>query len=159
MPRINSPAELEEFRKDILSKRDPKKPCITLCSGTACHATGSNKVAAAIEQETDKYRLKGKVNFRRTGCHGFCEKGPIIVIYPEEISYLQVTPEDIPEIISKTLKEKTVVDRLLYVDPTTGKKVTYEPDIPFYKNQQRLVFGANKRINPTSIQNDTRAGY
>jgi NADH:ubiquinone oxidoreductase subunit F (NADH-binding)/(2Fe-2S) ferredoxin/Pyruvate/2-oxoacid:ferredoxin oxidoreductase delta subunit len=152
MPRINSPAELEEFRKDILSKRDPKKPCITLCSGTACHATGSNKVAAAIEQETDKYRLKGKVNFRRTGCHGFCEKGPIIVIYPEEISYLQVTPEDIPEIISKTLKEKTVVDRLLYVDPTTGKKVTYEPDIPFYKNQQRLVFGANKRINPTSIE-------
>jgi NADH-quinone oxidoreductase subunit F len=152
MPRINSPAELEEFRKEILSRRDPKKPCITLCSGTACHATGSNEVAAAIEQETEKQGLKGKVDFRRTGCHGFCEKGPIIVIYPEEISYLQVTPEDIPEIISQTLKEKKVVDRLLYVDPTTGEKITYEFDIPFYKNQKRLVFGANKKIDPTSVE-------
>ena len=104
MTRINSPAQLEEFRKDILSKRDPKKPCITLCSGTACHATGSYEVAAAIEKEIEQQGFKGKVNFRRTGCHGFCEKGPIIVIYPEEISYLQVTPEDIPEIISQTLK-------------------------------------------------------
>jgi NADH:ubiquinone oxidoreductase subunit F (NADH-binding)/(2Fe-2S) ferredoxin/Pyruvate/2-oxoacid:ferredoxin oxidoreductase delta subunit len=152
MPRINSPAQLEKFRKDILSKRDIKKPCITLCSGTACHATGSKEVAAAIEQEIEKQGLKGKVDSRRTGCHGFCEKGPIIVIYPEEISYLQVTPEDIPEIISQTLKEKKVVDRLLYVDPTTGEKITYEPDIPFYKNQERLIFGANKKIDPTSVE-------
>jgi len=152
MPRINSSAELEEFRKGILSKRDPKKPCITLCSGTACHATGSKEVAAAIERETEKQGLKGKVDFRRTGCHGFCEKGPIIVIYPEEICYLLVTPKDIPEIISQTLKEKKVVDRLLYVDPNTGEKITHEPDIPFYKNQERLVFGANKKIDPTSVE-------
>jgi NADH-quinone oxidoreductase subunit F len=161
MPRINSPDELEEFRKDILSKRDPKKPCITLCSGTACHATGSKEVAAAIERETEKQGLKDEVDFRRTGCHGFCEQGPIIVIYPEEICYLQVTPEDIPEIVSQTFtqyrgmgtrKEKKVVDRLLYVDPTTGEKVTNESDIPFYKNQERIVFGPNKKIDPTSIE-------
>jgi NADH-quinone oxidoreductase subunit F len=152
MTRINSPAELEELRKDILSKRDPNKPCITLCSGTACHATGSEEVAAAIEQEIEKQRLEGKVDFRRTGCHGFCEKGPIVVIYPEEICYLQVMPEDIPEITSQTLKENNVIDRLLYTDPTTGEKVTYESEIPFYKNQERLVFGPNRRIDPKSIE-------
>ena len=152
MPKINSSVELQEFRKEILSKRDPKKPCLTLCSGTACHATGSKEVALAIEKEFKKQKLTKDVDFRRTGCHGFCEKGPIIIIYPENICYLQVTPEDIPDIFSQTLKEKKVVDRLLYVDPTTGKKVTYESDIPFYKNQERLVFGNNQKIDPASVE-------
>ncbi len=152
MPRIESPADLETLRKDILSKRDAEKRCITLCSGTACHATGSKEVAAAIERETETQGFTGKVDFRRTGCHGFCEKGPIIVIHPEEICYLQVTPEDVPEIISQTFGEKKAVDRLLYVDANTGEQVTREPDIPFYKNQERLVFGPNKLINPTSVE-------
>ncbi len=152
MARINSPAELEELRQEILSQRDPNKPCITLCSGTACHASGSEKIAAAIEQEIENQRLKTEVDFRRTGCHGFCEKGPIVVIYPEEICYLQVKPEDIPEVLSQTVKEKKVIDRLLYTDLTTGEKVTYESEIPFYKNQERLVFGPNRRIDPRSIE-------
>jgi NADH:ubiquinone oxidoreductase subunit F (NADH-binding)/(2Fe-2S) ferredoxin/ferredoxin len=152
MRKINSPADLEGLRKDILSKRNPNKLCITLCSGTACRASGSEKVAAAILQEIEKQGLKGEVDFRRTGCHGFCEKGPIAVIYPEEICYLQVMPEDISEITSQTLKEKKVVDRLLYVDPNTSEKATHESDIPFYKNQERLVFGPNRRIDPKSIE-------
>jgi len=152
MPRINSPVELEAFREEILSKRDPNKPCITLCSGTACHATGSKEVALAVEQEIKNQGLTSKVDFRKTGCHGFCEKGPIVVIDPEKICYLQVTPEDIPEIISSTIKENKVVDRLVYADPTTGEKTAHEPDIPFYKHQQRMVFGANRRIAPQSIE-------
>ena len=158
MPRITSPAELEKFRKDILSKRDSGKPCITLCSGTACHATASEKVAAAIDQELERQGLRAEVDFRRTGCHGFCEKGPIVVIYPKEICYLQVKPEDIPEITSQTLKENKVVDRLLYVDPTTGEKATLESDIPFYKNQERLVFSFNTRIDPKSIEDYLAVG-
>ncbi|MBI4646267.1 MAG: NADH-quinone oxidoreductase subunit NuoF [Bacteroidia bacterium] len=158
MTRIHSPIELEEFRKDILSKRDTNKRCITLCSGTACHATGSEKVAAAIEDELEKQGLKTEVDFRRTGCHGFCEKGPIIVINPEEICYLLVTSEDVPEIVSQTLKGKKVVDRLLYIDPTTGEKVTHESDIPFYKYQERLVFGPNRKIDPTSIEDYVTIG-
>lgn len=152
MPRINSPAELEEFRRGILSKRDQNKPCITLCAGSACHATGSGKVANAILAELESHGLKDQVDFRRTGCHGFCEQGPIVVIYPEGICYLKVKPEDICEIISHTLKEKKLVERLLYVDPTTGEKSTYEHDIPFYKNQQRLVLGQNRKIDPKSLE-------
>ncbi|VUT23459.1 MAG: NADH dehydrogenase I subunit F [Candidatus Methanolliviera sp. GoM_asphalt] len=151
MPKINSPTELEDLRREILSKRDPNKPCITLCSGTACHATGSEKVAVAIEKELEKQSLKDDVDVRRTGCHGFCERGPIVVIYPEEICYLNVTPEDVSEIISETIKEKKIIDRLLYTDPNTGEKVVYEYEIPFYKEQTRIVFGPNKNIDPKSI--------
>jgi NADH-quinone oxidoreductase subunit F len=75
----------------------------------------------------------------------------VVVIYPEEICYLQVTPEDVPEIVSQTIKEKKVVDRLLYVDPTTGEKATYESDIPFYKNQKRNIISSNIKIDPKTI--------
>jgi NADH-quinone oxidoreductase subunit F len=151
MPRINSPAELEELRKDILSKRDPNKPCITLCSGTACHASGSKEVAASIEEEIKKQKLSAKVDFRKTGCHGFCERGPIVVIHPEGVCYLQIEPKDVPEIISQTIKEKKVIERLLYTDPSTNEKIVHESEIPFYKNQERLVFGSNGKIDPKSI--------
>ncbi len=151
MPRINSPAELEEFRKDIISKRDPNKPCITLCSGSACHASGSGKVAASLEEEIKKQGLGDEVDIRKTGCHGFCERGPIIVIHPDEICYLQIEPGDVPEIFSRTIKKKEVIERLLYNDPSTKKKIVYESEIPFYKKQKRLVFGANGSIDPKSI--------
>jgi NADP-reducing hydrogenase subunit HndC len=151
MPRINSPAELEEFRKGILSKRDPNKTCITICSGSACHASGSEDVAASIEEEIEKQGLSGDVDIRKTGCHGFCERGPIVVIHPEEICYLQIQPEDVPEIVSETIKGKKVIERLLYTDPSTNEKIVHESEIPFYKNQKRLVFGSNGNIDPKSI--------
>ena len=151
MSRINSPTELEQFRKGILSKRDPNRPCITLCSGSACLASGSGEVIESLEEEIKKQGLRDKVDIRKTGCHGFCERGPIIVVHPEEISYFQIEPKDVPEIISQTIKEKKVIDRLLYVDPSTNEKILHESEIPFYKNQQRLVFGSNGSIDPKSI--------
>jgi NADH:ubiquinone oxidoreductase subunit F (NADH-binding)/(2Fe-2S) ferredoxin/Pyruvate/2-oxoacid:ferredoxin oxidoreductase delta subunit len=148
---MNSPAELERFRTSILSKRDPNKPCITLCAGSACLASGSGEVVASLEAEIEAQGLGGEVEIRKTGCHGFCERGPIIVIHPEEISYFQIEPKDVPEIISRTVKENEVIDRLLYVDPSTNEKITHESEIPFYKNQQRLVLGSNGSIDPKSI--------
>ena len=158
MPRINSSAGLEALRQDILSTRDPDKPCITLCSGSACQATHCRKVAAALELELEKQGLTDRVHFRKTGCHGFCEQGPIIVIYPEGVCYLKVRPEDIPEIVSQTLMEKKIVERLVYVDPTTGEKATNEEDIPFYKNQQRLVLGLNTKIDPKNLEDYLAVG-
>ena len=151
MPRMKSPAELEGFRQGLLAERDPSKPCITLCSGSACHATGSVEVARRIEEEIAEQGLSEEVDFRKTGCHGFCERGPIAVIHPEEICYLQLTPEDVPEIISRTIKEKKIVERLLYSAPGADEKMVQESEIPFYKHQERLVFGSNGRIDPKSI--------
>lgn len=151
MSQINSPAELEVLRKDILSKRDPEKPCVTLCSGSACNATGSEAVGVSIEKEIKKQGLSDKVDIRKTGCHGFCERGPIIINHPDETTYLQVKPEDIQEIISQTIIEKKVIDRFVYTDPDTHEKIIYESEIPFYKYQERLVFGSNGSIDPKSI--------
>jgi NADH-quinone oxidoreductase subunit F len=151
MPRINSSSELKKLREDILASRDPKKPCITLCSGSACQATGSGDVAASIEAEIEKQGLEGKVEVRKTGCHGFCERGPIIVNHPKESCYFQLTPEVVPEIVSQAGNGNKIVESLLYTDPETDEKITFESEIPFYKHQERLVFGSNGSIDPKSI--------
>jgi len=151
MTRINSSVELEKIRQRILSERNPDAPCITVCAGTGCLASGSRDVVAAFKHELDTQGLEVEVGFRGTGCHGFCEKGPIVVIDPEEICYLQVTADDVPEIIEKTIKGNEVIERLLYVDQNTGEKAVRESEIPFYKHQQRMVFGANRRIDPKSF--------
>ena len=151
MPRINSPDELEKVRQEVLSRRDQNEPCISICAGAGCLASGAGEVISAFQAEIDKQGLKREVNTKGTGCPGFCERGPVVVIYPEEICYLQVKPEDVPEIVSQTIKEKKVVDRLLYVDPSTGEKATCESDIPFYKNQERILLSSNIKIDPKNI--------
>jgi NADH:ubiquinone oxidoreductase subunit F (NADH-binding)/(2Fe-2S) ferredoxin/Pyruvate/2-oxoacid:ferredoxin oxidoreductase delta subunit len=151
MSRINSPAELEAFRKGLLAKRDPGKPCISICAGAGCVASGADEVIAAFKAEIEKQGLSAAVDTKGTGCPGFCERGPVVVIYPEEICYLQVTAADVPEIISQTIKENKVVDRLVYVDPTTGQKAIHESDIPFYKHQVRNVICNNIKIDSKSI--------
>ncbi len=161
MPRINSPAELEKFRKDILSKRDPNKPCVAVCTGTGCLALGAAKVVTAFKEEIKKQGLGTKVDvvdLRETGCPGFCERGPLVVIYPEEICYLQVQPGDAEEIVSQTILAKKVIDRLLYVDPITGEKIVRESEIPFYKNQMRHLIGNNIKIDPKSIEDYLAVG-
>ena len=151
MAQINSPAELEEFRRDLLSKREQNKPCITICSGSACRASGSEEVAAAIVAELERRGLSDKIDVRKTGCHGFCERGPIAVIHPQEVCYLQIKTGDVEEIVISAEGPEKIVERLLYTDPANGEKITHEKEIPFYKNQERLIFGSNGNIDPKSI--------
>jgi NADH:ubiquinone oxidoreductase subunit F (NADH-binding)/(2Fe-2S) ferredoxin/Pyruvate/2-oxoacid:ferredoxin oxidoreductase delta subunit len=151
MPRLNSPEELTKFRQDILAKRDPQKPCISICAGAGCIASGAADVMAAFKVEIEKQGVQASVDTKGTGCPGFCERGPIVVIYPEEICYLQVKAEDVPEIVSQTIKEKKVIERLVYEDPATGEKCIRESDIPFYKNQQRTVLCNNIKLDSKSI--------
>jgi NADP-reducing hydrogenase subunit HndC len=151
MPLINSPAELDKFRQGVLAKRDPNTPCVSVCAGAGCVASGANEVIAAFRAEIEKQGVQAGVETKGTGCPGFCERGPVVVIYPEEICYLQVTAEDVPEIVAETLKEKKVVERLLYEDPANQEKAKLESDIPFYKHQERLLLGANIKIDPKNI--------
>ena len=152
MARLNSPDALETTRSEVLAGRDPDRPSVAVCAGTGCIASGAREVYAAFEAAIEEGGLKAKLDFRGTGCHGFCEKGPIVVIEPGEICYLQVTPDDVPEIVARTLVENEIIDRLLYEDPVAGEKVLRESDIPFYKNQERLVFGPNRTIDPRSLE-------
>jgi len=150
MPRMNSSTDLDKFRQELLTNRNQNKPIVAICSGTGCHAYGSEKVAEAFVSEIERSGLGGKVEMRRTGCHGFCERGTIVVIFPQEICYLRVRPDDVPEIVSTTLIENKIVDRLLYEDDD-GQKIVHEGDIPFYKHQSRIVFGNNRFIDPKNI--------
>jgi len=157
MAKLRSPADLEKKREQIVSKRDPSKPCITICSGTGCHALGSDKLHEAIVTEISKNGLRRKVDVRRTGCHGFCERGPVVVIFPDETCYLGMKPADASEVISKTFVEKQLVERLLYKDGS-GASVALEGEIPFYKHQTRTVFGNNRLIDPKSIDDYLAVG-
>lgn len=158
MNRISSALELEEFRESLISSYDPLKPCVTICMGTGCTASGAHEVNDAFREEIKKQNLEDKIEIRTTGCRGFCERGPLVVIYPERIFYQKVKAKDIPEIVSKTLREKKIIESLLYVDPITGKKIVYEEEISFYKKQLRLIFGNNGKINPTQIRDYIRLG-
>ena len=158
MAKIKSLTELETLRQSITGKRDPDKTVITICNGTGCHAHGCEKVTTALEQEIKRQKLADKVDIRTTGCHGFCEKGTLVVIKPQNIFYNRVQPEDITEILTETVVKGNIVDRLLYNDPETGEKITYEHDVPFYKRQKRIVFGNNGLIDPTSIEDYMAVG-
>lgn len=149
---LSSADELEKLRKKILSKRDPSKPVVTVCTGTACQTYGSLEIYREFADEIRKQGLKGSVvEAKPTGCHGFCEQGPVVVIFPQEICYVKVKLEDVTEIVSRTLGRGEVIERLLYKEPITGERIAKDSDIPFYKNQMRLVLGNNRYINPTDI--------
>ncbi len=151
MARLNSPEALAQFRQDLLSKRDPSAPGISVCAGAGCVASGANEVIAAFKAEIEKEGLAATVDTKGTGCPGFCERGPVVVIYPEEICYLQVTAEDVPEIVAQTIKAHKAVERLLYQDPVTGERIARESDIPFYKHQKRTLLCSNIKIDSKSI--------
>ena len=151
MNRLRSPKELETLRKSIIKSREPNKPCVTICGGTGCHAFGSEGVSAVFRQEVERQGLEDKIDIKVTGCHGFCERGPLVVIKPEDIFYQRVAVKDVPEIISETIIKDNIIDRLLYIDPNTGKKITYQHEVPFYERQERLIFGANGDIDPNNI--------
>ena len=151
MARLTSPEALRKFRQAILSKRDPDNPCISICAGAGCVASGADEVIDAFKKEIEKEGLTTTVDTKGTGCPGFCERGPVVVIYPEEICYLQVQAEDVPEIVEKTIKENKVIERLLYEDPATGEKAVKESDISFYKSQQRTVLCNNIKIDSKNI--------
>ena len=151
MPQIKSPADLDRVREEIIAKRDPNKPCIAICAGTGCLALGCAKTITAFKEEIQKRNLETKIDIREIGCPGFCEQGTVVVIYPEAICYLTVTPRDVPEIISQTIIENKIIDRLLYTDPNTGEKAVHEYEIPFYKSQMRLLIGNNTKIDSKSL--------
>jgi len=144
--------ELEKIREEISESRKKRKTCITVCGGTGCHAYGCLKVAQAFKDEIKNQGLQDSVDVRTTGCHGFCERGPIVVIQPKGVFYQRIKLEDIKEVIAETIVGKKIIDRLLYVDPKTQEKIVREKNVPFYKKQKRIIFGNNGFIDPTDIR-------
>ena len=114
--------------KDLAEKKSKEnkryKKIVTLCAGTGCTASGCASVLTALNKELKNKKLVQEIKVRTTGCHGFCEQGPLMVIEPENIFYCRLKLEDVSEIISKTLVKDEIIERLLYQD--RGTKITYE---------------------------------
>lgn len=149
--KIMNPRELEELRKTIIDDRRQDKAVVSVCCGTGCSASGALDVVSSFEALSKEKGIELDINTKITGCHGFCEQGPLVVITPGNIFYCKVTAEDVEEIINKTILKKEILDHLLYVDPVTGEKIVKEDDIPFYKKQLRLIFANNGKLVPTEI--------
>ncbi len=151
MKRLRSVAELEKLRARVAGERDPDRICIVTSVGTCGLARDAAGVAQAISRTLSDLGLNDTIDFKTTGCQGFCEIEPVVVIYPQRIVYQHVTPVDVPKIISESVVGSKVIKKLLYADPSTGKKVTLEQDIPFYSKQNRLLLDSNRLVDPHSI--------
>ncbi|MCD4784669.1 MAG: NADH-quinone oxidoreductase subunit NuoF [Candidatus Eremiobacteraeota bacterium] len=151
MVKIKSPEDLASLTAKLQKEKNTEEICITVCMGPGCLTCGSQKVLESLKEEIKKRDLQEKVQIKETGCHGFCQKGPILLIKPAGIFYQQVIKRDIPEIITETIINNRIVERLLYVDPILNSKIIKEKDVPFYKSQYRLVFGDNSLIDPHKI--------
>ncbi|MBW1675080.1 MAG: 4Fe-4S binding protein [Deltaproteobacteria bacterium] len=158
MKKLKTKSELSALVEQIIGERDPNRTVISLCSGSGCSAYGTDRVKAALDEELATQGLANDVEVRLTGCHGFCEKGPVMVIRPAGIFYPQMSEEHVPEVVDKTIKHGEVVDRFLYTDPVSKKKIVYEHDIPFYRFQERVVFGNNGIIRPVNIRDYLAVG-
>ncbi|MGB4146111.1 MAG: NADH-ubiquinone oxidoreductase-F iron-sulfur binding region domain-containing protein [Acetomicrobium sp.] len=153
MPFFLRPSDLEYYRdslkEDLWKAKD--KPKLRVCCGTGCVSNGSLKVLEAFREAVGEIvDVEPVVKF--TGCHGFCERGPIVIVSPGEIFYQNVRVEDVPEIVQRTIQNGEVIERLLYRDPVTKKTYRSDSEIPFYANQQRLVLRRSGHIDPTSIE-------
>jgi len=152
MERIDSPDVLKSIQKEAKKSQESKESFITMCGGTGCQGSGCQKVIDKLKAEIDSRDLSERIGVKITGCQGFCEQGPLMVIRPEGTFYIKLEPEDIPEILDETIKNKKSIERLLYTEPESQEKIIKEEDIPFYKHQKRLVFKNNGFIEPTRIE-------
>jgi NADH:ubiquinone oxidoreductase subunit F (NADH-binding)/(2Fe-2S) ferredoxin len=159
---LGSLEDLAKYREGILAARDPKRPTVVVCGGTGCRAAGSLQLADAISEEMKKNGLDGAVGMKLSGCHGLCQKGPVVIVEPQGLFYQEVGRDE-PAAAAKAIVEKTLiagepVDDLLYEDPDTKEKVPQHEEIPFYAKQTRIVLRNNGQIDPFSIEDYVASG-
>ena len=131
---------------------------IVLCGGTGCLSSHSAEIKAEFERLIAEKNLGDKVTVNQVGCFGFCSQGPFVKIYPEDTLYRMVKLDDVLEIVEKDIEGGEIVDRLLYVDPVTEKKVSKQDEITFYKKQVRIALHGCGSINSENIDEALGAG-
>ena len=161
MNKISTKADLlaaYEVAKGNLTKRlvagkiDSVKKDILCCGGTGCHASNSNVLMENLRAEIKAAGLENDVKVIQTGCFGFCAQGPIVKIMPDNVFYVQVTPEDAKEIVEKHVKGHQIVERLLYVEPTLKEAIHDYAKMPFYAKQMRISLRNCGLIDAESIE-------
>ncbi len=142
--------------QDKLAGSDDKRH-IVLCGGTGCLSNNSAEIRQRFVEVLERRGVSDRATVNQVGCFGFCSQGPFVKIYPEDTLYRLVQIEDVEEIVDSDIIHGNVVERLLYVEPATGEKVSKQDDINFYKKQRRVALHGCGVINPENI--DEALGY
>jgi len=158
VPTFESPAGLSGYQAELSAGRDPNLPYLAVCGGPGCLAMGSRDLYLALKEEIAKNSLGDKVRLNFTGCHGFCESGPLMVVFPQEVFYRSVRPGDAKEILAAVVEQGAPVDRLLFKDPASQAKTVLEREVPFYSRQNRVLIGNNRLIDPENLNDYLRIG-
>jgi len=149
--RLADPGALARHREALAAVRSSERSVVAVCVGTGCRANGAIDVYQALRAEVEAHGGARDVESRATGCQGFCQGGPLLLLFPEGIVYQHVRVKDVPEIVEKTVLGGELVERLLYVDPPTDLQCRREEEIPFYRHQQRTLLRDNGLLDPNSI--------
>ena len=151
--KITNPSQLKKYARQRQAELDKFPRKILVCCGPGCLAAGAQAVSDQFKSILKKMRIKGfSVQvLKETGCHGFCEQGPLVVFEPDGTFYTKVKVKDVEEIVDTTVRKNELVERLLYVDPKTGKTVPDYHNIEFYKRQHRIVLRNIGRIEQCNI--------
>jgi len=154
MKKLHTVEELHNFRHRILDEKNIQydKPTLVICGGTGGLASGANDVIRVIKRYILKQGLQEKVAIRITGCQGFCEMDPFILVQPGRHLYPKLKMEDIPTVIDSAIGGY-VADNLIYKDIQEQKKYGNQNDIPFFKKQTRTILGNNENLDPIRIIN------
>jgi (2Fe-2S) ferredoxin len=151
---------LDELTQDLASVDDAGRRTIAVCRGTGCSSSASDELMQALWNLLEERGLDDQVEVRRTGCFGFCEQGPIAVVYPGEVFYTRVKPEDAEAIVEQHVIDGQRVDHLLYRDPASDSVTERWHDISFYGKQQRVLLHNCGIIDPEKISHYlAREGY
>lgn len=140
------------FQSHLIKKLNPAHPTIIISAGTCGQASGANDLIRIVKRELLSKKWTGQIRLRITGCHGFCEMEPSVLIEPKRTFYPKVNVKDIVRIV-KAVAEDKVIEELLYLDPTTGKRIEIQDEIPFFKNQIRTLLRLNEKVDPIRIDN------
>ncbi len=153
MMRIESKDQFEAFQAKAREREASQPKKVLVCCGTGCLATGAKEVAEAFAHEIAERGLDVEVGLgvKSTGCHGFCERGPLVVFLPEGLLYTKVQAKRVPEIVEKTILGDEIIPGLLYKNPADNARIPAYEEIPFYKNQVRVAMRNIGRIDPTDL--------
>jgi len=142
---------------DIITTSQEKPPTIIISAGTCGQASGANDLIRVAKRELLSKKLSEKIGLRITGCHGFCEMEPSVLIEPSRIFYPKVTPEDMVKIID-SISKNDVLEDLLFVEGEKGQRIEKQDDIPFFQKQVRTILSKNEKIDPIRIYNHIQSG-
>jgi NADH-quinone oxidoreductase subunit F len=158
--RIESREQFESLQREVRQRNAEREQQILVCCGTGCLASGAKEVAETFADEVEKKGLDVSVKLfvKPTGCHGFCERGPLVALQPSGILYTKVKAKQVEQIIDTTIVGGEVIKKLLYKNPVDNERIADYNEIPFYKHQKRVAMRNIGRIDPTDLKDAVAEG-